>query len=113
MGYESRSSGFDVGWFAFFLGLAKFHMVVCFRSEYHECLPFAGIHIEPAHAAIDNRSALKPDYLDPDTAASEMKAGVNESPAEIQSFRISMEDVCRRSLSRQSTATLKADLRKL
>ena len=27
-----------------------------------------------------------------------MKAGVNESPAEIQSFRISMEDVCRRSL---------------
>ena len=27
-----------------------------------------------------------------------MKASVNESPAEIQSFRISMEDVCRRSL---------------
>lgn len=73
---------------------------------------FAEIHIEPAHAAIDSRSALNQTIFDPDTAASEMKASVNESPAEIQSFRISMEDVCRRSLSRQSTAALKADLRK-
>ena len=39
IGYANKSSGFEVGWFEFFLGLSKFQIVVCFLSEYQGCLP--------------------------------------------------------------------------